>query len=66
MTAADLRVMADLLDQLAAGAFDVAVEFGGDLIIRAKPPEPLQGEALTDGTRFSDDTGRVEDESSDT
>jgi hypothetical protein len=37
MTAADLRAVADLLDRLAAAGFDVALEIGGDLIIRAKP-----------------------------
>ena len=61
MTSADLRVMADLLDRLAAVGYDVALEFGGDLIIRAKPTAPdAQGEPFSDGTRFTDGTGWVE------
>jgi hypothetical protein len=61
MTAADLRVMADLLDRLATAGFDVALEFGGDLIIRARPvAAPAQGEPISDGTRFTDGTGWVE------
>jgi hypothetical protein len=67
MTAADLRAVADLLDRLAASGFDVALEFGGDLIIRAKPMVPAtQGEPFSDGTRFTDGTGWVDRESSDT
>jgi hypothetical protein len=61
MTAADLRAVADLVDRLAAAGFAVAVEFGGDLIIRAKPTAPdAQGEPFSDGTRFTDGTGWVE------
>jgi predicted ATPase len=61
MTAADLRVMADLLDRLAAAGFAVALEVGGDLIIRATPPgSTTQGEPFSDGTRFTDGTGWVE------
>ena len=61
MTAADLRVMADLLDRLSAAGFDVAVEVGGDLIIRAMPTAPaVRGEPFSDGTRFTDGTGWVE------
>jgi hypothetical protein len=37
MTAGDLRAMADLLDRLTAAGFDVALEVGGDLMIRAQP-----------------------------
>jgi hypothetical protein len=67
MTAADLRAVADVLDQLTAAGFDVALEFGGDLIIRAKPTAPAaQGEPFSDGTRFTDGTGWVDRESSDT
>jgi hypothetical protein len=60
MTAADLRAVADLLDRLVVAGFDVALELGGDLIIRAKPPAPVQGESFSDGTRFADGTGWVE------
>jgi hypothetical protein len=58
MTAADLRAMADLLDRLAAAGFEVALEIGGDLIIRARPSGvPAAGEPFSDGTRFTDGTG---------
>ena len=61
MTAVDLRVMADLLDRLAAAGFDVALEVGGDLIIRATPAAATaRGEPFADGTRFDDGTGWVE------
>jgi hypothetical protein len=61
MTAADLRALADALDRLAATGFDVVVEVGGELIIRAKPAAaPVQGEPFADRTRFDDGTGWVE------
>jgi hypothetical protein len=60
MTAADLRAVADLLDGPGAAGFDVAVEFGGDLIIRAKPAAPAPGEPFSNGMRFDDRTGWVE------
>ena len=63
MTVADLRMMADLLDCLTAAGFAVALEFGGDLIVQAKPAAPLQGEPFSDGTRFDDGAGWVESES---
>jgi hypothetical protein len=37
MTAVDLRNLADVLEQLAAAGFAVALELGGDLMIRATP-----------------------------
>jgi hypothetical protein len=62
MTAADLRALADLLDLLAAAGFTVALEIGGDLIIRARPAAaPAAGEPFSDGTRFDDGTGWIED-----
>jgi hypothetical protein len=61
MTAADLRGLADFLDLLAAAGFRVALEIGGDLIIRARPAAvPAAGEPFSDGTRFDDGTGWVE------
>jgi hypothetical protein len=60
MTAADLRAVADLLDRFVAAGFDVALDLGGDLIIRVKPAAPASGEPFTDGTRFDNGTGRVE------
>jgi len=63
MTVADLRMMADLLDRLIAAGSAVALEFGGDLILRAKPAARAQGEPFSDGTRFDDGTGWVESES---
>jgi hypothetical protein len=59
MTAADLRALADVLDQLAAAGFAVALELGGDLVIRATPAT-ADGEPFSDGTRFSDATGWTE------
>ena len=50
-----------MLDRLAAAGFDVALEVGGDLIIRATPMAPAApGEPFSDGTRFTDGTGWVE------
>jgi hypothetical protein len=60
MTAADLRAVADLLDRLVAAGFDVTLDLGGDLIIRAKPAVPAPGEPFGNGTRFDDGTGWVE------
>jgi hypothetical protein len=61
MTASDLRALADLLDRLAAAGFTVALEIGGDLIIRARPAAvPAAGEPFSDGTRFEDGTGWIE------
>jgi hypothetical protein len=60
MTAADLRTLADVLDRLAAAGFDVALELGGDLLIRARPAATALGEPFSDGTRFTDGTGWVE------
>jgi hypothetical protein len=61
MNAADLRALADLLDLLAAAGFAVALEIGGDLIIRARPAAvPAVGEPFSDGTRFDDGTGWIE------
>jgi hypothetical protein len=61
MTAADLRALADFLDLLAAAGFRVALEIGGDLIIRARPAAaPALGEPFSDGTRFHDGTGWIE------
>jgi hypothetical protein len=60
MTAADLRAVADLLDRLVVAGFDVAVELGGDLIIRAKPAAAASDEPFSNGTRFADGTGWVE------
>jgi hypothetical protein len=51
MTAADLRTLADVLDRLAAAGFDVALELGGDLLIRARPAATALGEPFSDGTR---------------
>jgi predicted ATPase len=59
MTAADLRALADVLDRLAAAGFVVALELGGDLVIRATPAAAT-GEPFSDGTRFSDATGWTE------
>jgi hypothetical protein len=61
MTAADLRALADFLDLLAVAGFTVALEIGGDLIIRARPAAvPAAGEPFSDGTRFTDGTGWTE------
>jgi hypothetical protein len=61
MSAADLRALANLLDLLAAAGFTVALELGGDLIIRARPAvEAPANEPFSDGTRFDDGTGWVE------
>jgi hypothetical protein len=61
MTAGDLRALADLLDRLAAAGFTVALEIGGDLVIRARPAAVAAvGEPFSDGTRFDDGTGWVE------
>jgi hypothetical protein len=62
MTAADLRALADLMERLAAAGFDVGLELGGEITIKARPaPVPsLQGEPFADGTRFADGTGWVE------
>ena len=57
MTVADPRMMADVLDRLATAGFAVALAFGGDLILRAKPAAPAQGEPFSDGTQFDDGTG---------
>jgi hypothetical protein len=59
MTAADLRDLADVLEQLAAAGFTVALELGGDLVIRITP-RAADGEPFSDGTRFSDATGWTE------
>jgi hypothetical protein len=60
MTAADLRMLADMLDRLEASGFIVALELG-ELIIRARPePVPAAGEPFSDGTRFDDGTGWIE------
>ena len=55
-----VKRVADVLDRLAAAGFDVALEVGGDLIIRATPAAAASGEAVADGTRFDDGTGWVE------
>jgi hypothetical protein len=61
MSAADLRALADFLDLLAAAGFTVALEIGGDLIIRARPAAaPAADEPFSDGTRFTDGTGWIE------
>jgi hypothetical protein len=61
MSAGDLRALADLLDRLAAAGFAVALEIGGDLIIRARPAAaPALAEPFSDGTRFTDGTGWIE------
>jgi hypothetical protein len=61
MTAGDLRALADLLDRLAAAGFTVALEIGGDLIIRARPAAvPAAGEPFSDGMGFDDGTGWIE------
>jgi hypothetical protein len=61
MSAADLRALADFLDLLAAAGFTVALEIGGDLIIRARPATvPAAGEPFSNGTRFDDGTGWIE------
>ena len=60
MTAADLRSVADALDRLVDAGFDVALELGGDLLIRARPAATASGELFSDGTRFTDGTGWVE------
>jgi hypothetical protein len=62
MTAADLRTLAELLDQLAAAGFVVALEFGGEITIKARPAASIQGEPFADDTRFTDGTGWVEGE----
>ncbi len=62
MTAADLRTLADLLDQLAAAGFTVGLELGGEITIKARPAAVLRGEPFGDGTRFTDGTGWVEGE----
>jgi hypothetical protein len=60
MTAADLRMLADMLDRLEASGFIVALELG-ELIIRARPAAvPAAGEPFSGGTRFSDGTGWIE------
>ena len=61
MNSADLRALADFLDLLAAAGFAVALEIGGDLIIRARPATvPPAGEPFSDGTRFDDGTGWID------
>jgi hypothetical protein len=60
MTAADLRTLAELLDQLTAAGFVVGLELGGEITIKVRPPATLQGEPFADGTRFTDGTGWVE------
>jgi hypothetical protein len=62
MTAADLRTLAELLDQLAASGFTVGLELGGEITIKARPATALRGEPFADGTRFTDGTGWVEGE----
>jgi hypothetical protein len=67
MTAADLHALADALDRLAATGFDVVVEVGGELIIRAKPAAaPPQSQPFASGTRFDDGTGWAEQTSEST
>ena len=62
MTAADLRALAELLERLAAAGFDVGLELGGDITIKARPSPPagLRGEPFANGTRFDDGTGWVD------
>ena len=59
MTAADLRTLAELLDQLAAAGFAIGLELGGEITIKARSAASVQGEPFADGTRFTDGTGWV-------
>ena len=59
MTAADLRALADLVDQIVAAGFVVALEID-QLTIRARPAPGEMGEPFADGTRFNDRTGWTE------
>ena len=59
MTAADLRALADLVDQIVAAGFVVALEID-QLTIRARPAPVEAGGPFADGTRFDDRTGWTE------
>jgi hypothetical protein len=61
MSAADLRTLADLMEQLAAAGYEVGLELGGEITIKARPATVRsQGEPFADDTRFEDGTGWID------